>query len=228
MDFRVLFLFPQFPTHLCFRFSKRKGNTEEALDTSSSLSDSDSLALEVSSLSTTPHDTTGLNLENGIIIAGIPNSLVSALAHFHFSNNEYISEFLFSYRGFMDSKEVLTKLIERFVDVDEKLLFTDTKEKNQMTWFVRLRVIKVLKLWLKDFYFDFDFDDELFQSVKRFISDIMPKEFEKYSVQLKALLQEKHHTPVYKIDDRTFCFFIFVLSLNWLNFFRKPNRAHRS
>lgn len=134
-----------------------------------------------------------------VIKAGSLNRLVGMLAREEKHDIEYMKTFLLTYQSFTTPYKLLAKLIQRY-DVPRRPAMSD-EEHKKLCLVVQLRVVNVIKGWIKDHWSDFN--EKLISQLKAFIDGTLRIE-NKYADMLTSLLQSKR--PEAEEEKRTSTF----------------------
>eukprot|EP01119_Soliformovum_irregulare_P008827 TRINITY_DN2193_c0_g2_i4.p1 TRINITY_DN2193_c0_g2~~TRINITY_DN2193_c0_g2_i4.p1 ORF type:complete len:643 (-),score=174.12 TRINITY_DN2193_c0_g2_i4:59-1987(-) len=97
--------------------------------------------------------------KESLITAADIGTLIRNLAE---AKEDFIDQFLITYRYFITPKALLNKLILKYV--------TQTNDEAR-TEEIRKKLTKVFRAWIKDHYYDFDVDPELFSSLTNFVNE---------------------------------------------------------
>lgn len=98
-------------------------------------------------------------------------------------DQSFIKSFLLTYRQFSDKYTILQKLIDYFKSEDEN---SDVKS------VVHLRVVMTLKIWLDNYFVDFEKDDEMLKMFEEFTSTISETFARKLENIMKKHLNHKN------------------------------------
>lgn len=91
-------------------------------------------------------------------------------------NNDYRNTFMETYRSFTSPETILRKLFERY----NVPIHVNQQTKNV----VKTRVTQLLKLWIKDYYFDWN--EGMLRSLEKFMDDHLQKEYPRFIESLQA------------------------------------------
>jgi len=108
-----------------------------------------------------------------IIKSGTLEKLVERATYHAFTDPEYVSAFLLTYRTFTTPVELLSLLITRF-NTPEQEFDDPIKAKNweKKSKHIRLRVVNLLRIWLQNYFEDFKSSSRLFNTLRRFIDSL--------------------------------------------------------
>ncbi|KAF2071514.1 hypothetical protein CYY_007175 [Polysphondylium violaceum] len=141
------------------------GSNANLLSSSSGMSKDSSLSL--SSLSLSGKSGTPIEPIKSIKAASL-NKLVILLTPEKNHDLEYAKTFLLTYQSFTTPEKLLQKLIQRY-HVPQKQGQTEF-EWRKIAVPIQLRVVNILKTWIKDYFSDFN--DKLIQTVKSFCESL--------------------------------------------------------
>eukprot|EP01114_Cavostelium_apophysatum_P011212 TRINITY_DN2541_c0_g1_i1.p1 TRINITY_DN2541_c0_g1~~TRINITY_DN2541_c0_g1_i1.p1 ORF type:complete len:681 (-),score=176.74 TRINITY_DN2541_c0_g1_i1:62-2104(-) len=130
-----------------------------------------------------------------VVASATIEKLVSRLADAGLPDYDYIRAFLNSYRSVIGPLNLLNMLIERFdFPLPDNASKEDIDYREKFSRAVKLRVINVLRKWMQSHFYDFSDDPRVFARLLKFLQE-KEVEMEKWSLQLRMIIQEKHHTP---------------------------------
>ncbi|KAJ6247095.1 ras guanine nucleotide exchange factor i-related [Anaeramoeba flamelloides] len=150
----------------------------------------------------------------GTLLCANINKLIERLTWEKSLDSNYTRAFLMTYQSFMSAEHLLYKLIERYRVVKKNEQDKAEFEKNRIR--IQIRVISVLKQWLRD---PAEFDDELLSDIDSFIGreimithpgsaktllKLVSKLQLKQSLQLKMEVTQKNIPPEPKIPKKIF------------------------
>ncbi|KAJ6251629.1 ras guanine nucleotide exchange factor i-related [Anaeramoeba flamelloides] len=150
----------------------------------------------------------------GTLICANINKLIERLTWEKSLDSNYTRAFLMTYPSFMSAEHLLYKLIERYRVVKKKNQDKAEFEKNRIK--IRIRVVSVLKQWLRD---PAEFNDELLSDIESFIGKeimaaqpssaktllkLVSKLQLKQSLQLKMEVTQKASPPEPKLPKNIF------------------------
>eukprot|EP01119_Soliformovum_irregulare_P008825 TRINITY_DN2193_c0_g2_i2.p1 TRINITY_DN2193_c0_g2~~TRINITY_DN2193_c0_g2_i2.p1 ORF type:complete len:644 (-),score=150.43 TRINITY_DN2193_c0_g2_i2:49-1794(-) len=119
--------------------------------------------------------------KESLITAADIGTLIRNLAE---AKEDFIDQFLITYRYFITPKALLNKLILKYVTE------TDNPTRTAET---RKKLTKVFRAWIKDHYYDFDVDPELFSSLANFVNE--------HATHLQKLLSKQMLQSVSEDND---------------------------
>ena len=115
---------------------------------------------------------------SSFVLQGKPFDLVDALIFPLTQDKQYAETFLYSYRFFMPGVKVLDALVQwYFVDVSEDCEPDEEAFLRKNRRAIQSRVAKVLLLWIKNIWQDFQDDPSLFCGLLKFIDQISDLSF---------------------------------------------------
>eukprot|EP01119_Soliformovum_irregulare_P015941 TRINITY_DN4565_c0_g1_i2.p1 TRINITY_DN4565_c0_g1~~TRINITY_DN4565_c0_g1_i2.p1 ORF type:complete len:650 (+),score=179.85 TRINITY_DN4565_c0_g1_i2:37-1986(+) len=109
--------------------------------------------------------------QESLITAADIGTLIQNLSQ---AKDDFIEQFLITYRYFITPKSLLNKLILKYVSSKGDERGRETRE----------RLTKVFRAWIKDHYYDFDVDPELLTSLNNFVHE--------HALHLKKLLEKQN------------------------------------
>lgn len=102
----------------------------------------------------------------------------------------YVPKFMLTYRSFMTGKELLTILMRKFEELQEK---GDDDSRKKI-----LRICNFLKQWSEECYYEFQADEELMNEYKNFVGSILEKNLLSFMLSsIDKLHQPKSKTLVF-------------------------------
>jgi len=119
--------------------------------------------------------------------AGTLESIVTFLTPEESSDGKHIREFLLTYRYYATSNEILEFLFERF----RKNLTPSAAGKPAI---IPLRVINLIRRWLKEFFYDLEEDDAALSLIEQFLDLDVAKAgafLSPWADQLKKIIKEQ-------------------------------------
>lgn len=128
-----------------------------------------------------------------LVKAGTLEMLVEKLTYHKLPSSEYTSAFLLTYRSFTSAERLLELLKQRYNTKITDANISESQRKIYMTKKIvpiRLRVLNVLKMWVKNNYEDFASNAELLQSLHDFLP-VMREDFKNGLKDFEMLLERK-------------------------------------
>eukprot|EP01119_Soliformovum_irregulare_P002919 TRINITY_DN1317_c0_g1_i1.p1 TRINITY_DN1317_c0_g1~~TRINITY_DN1317_c0_g1_i1.p1 ORF type:complete len:513 (-),score=136.76 TRINITY_DN1317_c0_g1_i1:515-2053(-) len=99
----------------------------------------------------------GPNQKESVITAADIGTLIKNLSE---AKEEFVDEFLITFRYFITPKSLLNKLILKYIS-------DDGDDSNP----IKERLMKVFRAWIKDHFYDFNNDLDLFNTLSNFVND---------------------------------------------------------
>eukprot|EP01119_Soliformovum_irregulare_P008829 TRINITY_DN2193_c0_g2_i7.p1 TRINITY_DN2193_c0_g2~~TRINITY_DN2193_c0_g2_i7.p1 ORF type:complete len:650 (-),score=183.05 TRINITY_DN2193_c0_g2_i7:59-2008(-) len=119
--------------------------------------------------------------KESLITAADIGTLIRNLAE---AKEDFIDQFLITYRYFITPKALLNKLILKYISqTNDEVRIDETRQK----------LTKVFRAWIKDHYYDFDVDPELLSSLTNFVNE--------HATHLQKLLSKQTTQSCVVIDD---------------------------
>eukprot|EP01133_Synstelium_polycarpum_P000183 gene183-221_t len=162
------------------------GPSPMSLSTSAGQASSPSLTLS-SSMSSLSLQKGGLDEPIKAIKAASLNKLVILLTPEKNHDLEYAKTFLMTYQSFTTSEQLLQKLIQRY-HVPQKQGQSE-EEWKKIAIPIQLRVVNILKTWIKDNFSDFN--DRLIQTIKAFCENLRHEGNNSHSSRIMTTLNSK-------------------------------------
>jgi len=106
-------------------------------------------------------------------------------------NNDYRNTFMETYRSFTSPETILRKLFERYN--------VPTHVNQQTKNIVKTRVTQLLKLWIKDYFFDWN--ESMLRSLEKFMDDHLKEEYPRFISALQANCDRLRRGEVQKMTS---------------------------